>query len=163
MYRVEKSKDYNKSGEALSILDLQRLRSYITSTTPIESLTIQRLSQRNICFFELKHPKVIDSKKCSFEEKTQPFRNIGQRTKAGCTNKSKFNWIFIKLPNCTKKQETRATLYTLKIMSLVKKKMKFRNIRLGKIGDHISTNKRIKPWTWGYSLTTKRILNSFDS
>jgi hypothetical protein len=69
----------------------------------------------------------------------------------------------MKLPNYTKKWETRASLYTLKIMSLVKKKTKFRNIRLGKIGDHISTNKIIKPWTWGYSLTTKRILNSFDS
>jgi hypothetical protein len=54
----------------------------------------------------------------------------------------------MKLPNCTKKRETRATFYTLKIMSLIKREMKFRNIKLGKIGDHISTNRRIKPWTW---------------
>ncbi len=54
----------------------------------------------------------------------------------------------MKLLNCTKKREMKATLYTLKIMSLIKREMKFRNIRLDKIGDHISTNKRIKPWTW---------------
>jgi hypothetical protein len=53
----------------------------------------------------------------------------------------------MKLPNCTKKWETRATLYTLKIMSLIKREMEFWNIRLGKIKDHISTNRRIKPWT----------------
>ncbi len=59
---------------------------------------------RNICFFEYRHPKVIDHRKHSFEERTQPFRNISQRTRAGCTNKSSFNWIFMKLPNCTKKR-----------------------------------------------------------
>jgi hypothetical protein len=50
----------------------------------------------------------------------------------------------MELPNCTKKRETRATLYTFKIMSLIKREMKFQNIRLGKIGDDISTNRRIK-------------------
>jgi hypothetical protein len=50
----------------------------------------------------------------------------------------------MKLPNSTKKQETRATLNTIKIMSLIKREMKFQDIRLGKIGDHICTNRRIK-------------------
>jgi hypothetical protein len=50
----------------------------------------------------------------------------------------------MKLPNSTKKRETRATLYTFKIMSHIKREMKYQNIRLGKIGDHISTNRRIK-------------------
>jgi hypothetical protein len=50
----------------------------------------------------------------------------------------------MKLPNHTKKLEMRATLNTFKIMSLIKREMKFQNIRLGKIGDHISTNRRIK-------------------
>jgi len=50
----------------------------------------------------------------------------------------------MKPPNYTKKQEMRATLYTFKIMNLIKRKMKFQNIRLGKIGNHISTNRRIK-------------------
>jgi hypothetical protein len=50
----------------------------------------------------------------------------------------------MKLPNRTKKRETRATLNTFKIMSLIKREMKFQNIRLGKIGDHICTNKGIK-------------------
>ncbi len=36
MYRVEKSKDCNRSGEALSILDLEQLRLFITSTTPVK-------------------------------------------------------------------------------------------------------------------------------
>jgi hypothetical protein len=31
-----------------------------------------------------------------------------------------------------------------KVMSLIKREIKFQNIRLGKIGDHICTNKRIK-------------------
>jgi hypothetical protein len=35
-------------------------------------------------------------------------------------------------------------LNTFKIMSLIKREMKFQNIRLGKIGDHICTNRRIK-------------------
>jgi hypothetical protein len=49
----------------------------------------------------------------------------------------------MKLPNSTKKQEMRATLNTIKIMSLLKE-MKLQDIRLGKIGDHICTNRRIK-------------------
>jgi hypothetical protein len=50
----------------------------------------------------------------------------------------------MKLPNCTKKQETRATLYTFKIMSLIKREMRLKNNRLSKIGDLISTNRRIE-------------------
>jgi hypothetical protein len=50
----------------------------------------------------------------------------------------------MKLPNCKRKQEMRATLNTFKIMSLIKRDMKFQKIRLGKIGDHICTNRRIK-------------------
>jgi hypothetical protein len=50
----------------------------------------------------------------------------------------------VKLPNSTKKQETRATLNTIKIMNLIKREMKFQDIRLAKIGDQICTNRRIK-------------------
>jgi hypothetical protein len=50
----------------------------------------------------------------------------------------------MELPNSTKKQETRATLNTCKIMSLIKREMKSQDIRLGKIGDHICTKRRIK-------------------
>jgi hypothetical protein len=50
----------------------------------------------------------------------------------------------MKLPNSTKKQETRATLNAFKIMSLIKREMKFQNIRLGMIGDHICTNRRLE-------------------
>jgi hypothetical protein len=50
----------------------------------------------------------------------------------------------MKLPNSTKKGERRATLNTFKIMSLIKREMKIQNSRLGKIGDHTSTNRRIK-------------------
>jgi hypothetical protein len=45
VYKVEKSKDCNRSGEALSISDLERLKLFITSTTHVESLRIQLLSQ----------------------------------------------------------------------------------------------------------------------
>jgi len=82
--------------------------------------------------------------KHSFEERTQPLRNISQRGRAGCTDKPRFNWVFMELPNSTKKQETRATLNTCKIMSLIKREMKSQDIRSGKIGDHICTNRRIK-------------------
>jgi hypothetical protein len=143
VYRVEKSKDCNRSGETISISDLKQLRLFITSTTPIVIENPTTIT-RNICFFEFRHPKVIDRRKHSFEERTQPLRNISQRSRARCTDKSRFNWVFMKLPNHTKKRETRATLNTFKIMSLVKREMKFQNIRLGKIGDHICTNKRIK-------------------
>jgi hypothetical protein len=50
----------------------------------------------------------------------------------------------MKLSNPTKKGETRATLNTFKIMSLFKRKMKIQNSRLGKIGDHSSTNRIMK-------------------
>jgi hypothetical protein len=53
VYRVEKSKDCNRSGEALSLSDLERLRLFITSTTPVESLRIQLLSQGTSAFLSL--------------------------------------------------------------------------------------------------------------
>jgi cephalosporin hydroxylase len=39
-------------------------------------------------------------------DKQSLLRKISQRTRAGCTDKSRFNWIFMKPPNCTKKRET---------------------------------------------------------
>jgi hypothetical protein len=53
VYRVEKSKDCNRSGEALSLSDLERLRLFITSTTPVESLRIQLQSQGTSAFLSL--------------------------------------------------------------------------------------------------------------
>jgi hypothetical protein len=53
VYRVEKSKDCNKSGEALSLSDLERLRLFITSTMPVESLRIQLLSPGTSAFLSL--------------------------------------------------------------------------------------------------------------
>jgi hypothetical protein len=53
VYRVEKSKDYNKSGEALSLSDLEQLSLFITSTTIVESLRIQLLSQGTSAFLSL--------------------------------------------------------------------------------------------------------------
>jgi hypothetical protein len=50
----------------------------------------------------------------------------------------------MKLPYSIKKQETKATLYTIKIRNLIKRKMRFQDIRLGKIGDRICTSRRIK-------------------
>jgi hypothetical protein len=91
VYRVEKSKDCNRSGEALSISDLEQLRLFITSTNRvIENPTTVT---RNICFSEFRHPKVIDHRKHSFEERTKPLRNISQRSRAGCTDNSRFNWV----------------------------------------------------------------------
>jgi hypothetical protein len=53
VYRVEKSKDCNRSEEALSLSDLERLKLFITSTTPVESLRIQLLSQGTSVFLSL--------------------------------------------------------------------------------------------------------------
>jgi hypothetical protein len=54
VYRAEKSKDCDRrSGEAISISDLKRLRLFITSTTPVESLRIQLLSQGTSAFLSL--------------------------------------------------------------------------------------------------------------
>jgi hypothetical protein len=120
VYRVEKSKDCNRSAEALSISDLKRLSLFITSTTPVESLRIQLLSQGTSAFLSLDTKRSLTVGKHSFEERTQPLRNISQRSRAGCTDESRFNWVFMKLPKSTKKQETRGTLNTFKIMSLIK-------------------------------------------
>jgi hypothetical protein len=79
-------------------------------------------NKRNFCLFEFRHPKVIDCRKHSFEERTQPLRNFSKRSRAGGTNKSRFNRIFMKLPNSIKKWEMKATLYTIKIMSLIKER-----------------------------------------
>jgi hypothetical protein len=116
VYRVEKSKDCNRSGEALSISDLIYYLHH--SHKVIENPTT---NTRNICLFEFRHPKDIDYRKHSFEERTQPLRNFSKRSRAGCTNKSRINWVFMKLPNSTKKREMRATLNTIKIMSLIKR------------------------------------------
>jgi hypothetical protein len=43
-----------------------------------------------------------------------------------------------------KEMGDKGPLNTFKIMSLIKREMKFQNIRLGKIGDRICTNRRIK-------------------
>jgi hypothetical protein len=69
---------------------------------------------------ESRHPKDIDHRNHSFEERTQPLRNFSKRSRAGCIIKSQFNWVFMKLPNSTKKWEIRTTLNTIKIMSLIK-------------------------------------------
>jgi hypothetical protein len=53
VYRVEKSKVCNKSGEVLSIYDFERLSLFITSTTHVESLKIQLLSQGTSTFLSL--------------------------------------------------------------------------------------------------------------
>jgi len=53
VYRVEKLKNCNKSGEALSISDLERLRLFIISITPVESLRIQQLLIGTYAFWSL--------------------------------------------------------------------------------------------------------------
>jgi hypothetical protein len=124
VYRVEKSKDCNRSGEALSISDLERFRLFITSTTPVESLRIQLLSQGTSAFLSLDTQRSLTVGNIALKKEHKPLRNISQRTRAGYTDKSRFNWNFMKLPNCTKKRETRATLNTFKIMSLIKREMR---------------------------------------
>jgi hypothetical protein len=106
-------------------------------------------------------------RKNSFVERTQPLQHFSKRSGAGSTNKSRFNWIFMKLPNSSKKQKTRPTLFTTKIMGLIKKKMRFQDFRLCKIGDHIKNNtgsqllhdssESLNHTTWFIS-TTKEIL-----
>jgi hypothetical protein len=59
MYRVEKSKDCNKSGEALSISNLEILNLFITSTTPVKSLRAQLLSQGTFAFLNLNTQKSL--------------------------------------------------------------------------------------------------------
>jgi hypothetical protein len=68
--------------------------------------------------------KIIDHRKHRLEEITEPLKNIRQRRRAGYTDITKFNRIFMKLAKCTKKGETRATLNTFKITSLFKREMK---------------------------------------
>ncbi len=53
MYRVEKSKDCNKSGKVYQFQISKDLSLFITSTTPVESLRIQVLSQGTSAFLSL--------------------------------------------------------------------------------------------------------------
>jgi hypothetical protein len=96
VYRVDKSKDCNKSGEALSTFSLEKLSYFITSTTPVESLRIQLLTQGTLAFLSV--AKVVDPRKNSFAERIEPLRNIRKGSRAGCKNRSWFNRIFMKLP-----------------------------------------------------------------
>jgi hypothetical protein len=106
VYRVEKSKDCNRSWEALSISDLERLRLFIT-ITPVESLRIQQLSQGTSAFLSLDTQRSLTVGNIALKKEHKPLRNIRQKSsRAGCTDKSRFNWGFMKLPNRTKKWET---------------------------------------------------------
>ncbi len=53
VYRVDKSKECNRSWEALLTLDLKRLSLFITSTAPEESLRIQLLTWGTSAFLSL--------------------------------------------------------------------------------------------------------------
>jgi hypothetical protein len=53
VYRVEKSKDCNKSGKVYQFQISKDLSLFITSTTPVESLRIQVLSQGTSAFLSL--------------------------------------------------------------------------------------------------------------
>jgi hypothetical protein len=117
-------------------LPIERLSCLITSNTPVESLRIQLLTQGTSAFLSFDTKKVIDCRKNRIVERTQPLRNFTKRSRAGYTNKYRFNWICMKLPNSTKKWKMRATLFTTKIMSLIKRKMKYQDFRLGKVKDH---------------------------
>ncbi len=58
--------------------------------------------------------------------------------------KSRLNWICTELPSRTKKWKMWTTLLTTKIMSLIKRKMNFKDFWLGKIWNLIHTGWRIK-------------------
>jgi hypothetical protein len=88
VYRVQKLKDCNRNGEVLSTSNLERLSCFITSTILAKLLKIQLLTQGTLLILT---PKVIDCRKNSFVERTQPFGNFSKRNRAGCTNKSRFN------------------------------------------------------------------------
>jgi hypothetical protein len=107
VYRVEKSKDCNRSGEALSISDLERLRLFITATTPVESLRIQLPSQGTSAFLSLDTQTSLTVGNIALKKEHSHLRNIRQRSRAGCTDKSRFNWVFMEVPNRTKKREMR--------------------------------------------------------
>jgi hypothetical protein len=118
VYRVKKSKDCNMSGEALSPSNLERLSLIITSTTPVESLRIQLLTQGTSAFLSLDTQRSLTTGNIALKKELSHLETSIKRCRAGCTKKSRFNPISMKLPNSTKKQETKATLYTIKIMSL---------------------------------------------
>jgi hypothetical protein len=112
-------------------LPIERLSCLITSTTPVESLRIQLLTQGRSAFLSFDTKKVIYCRKNRIVERTQPLTNFTKRSRAGYTNKYRFNWICMQLPNSTRKWKMRATLFTTKIMSLIKRK---RNIRISDWG-----------------------------
>jgi hypothetical protein len=82
VYRVEKSKDCNRSGEVFS--NLERVSCFIASSTPVESFRIQLLTQGTSAFLSFNTLRSLPRKN-SFVERTQPLRNFSKRSRAGCT------------------------------------------------------------------------------
>jgi hypothetical protein len=82
---LRNQKDCNRSGEALSISDLKQLRLFITSTTPVESLRIQLLSQGTSAFLSLDTQRSLTIGNIALKKEHS---HISQRTRAGCTDKS---------------------------------------------------------------------------
>jgi len=89
----------------------------------IENLTT---NTRNICLSEFWHPKVIDHRKNSFIERTQPLRNFSKRTRAGCTNKSKFNGFLWNFQTAQRNGGQGPHFSPLKLWALLKERWDFR-------------------------------------
>lgn len=95
-YSVEKLEQLQQTVEFCKPLDLERFRSFITSTAPVESLRIQLQSEGTMILSKLSHPKCIDHRYYNFVERIEPLRIIGERR-----DTLGLSGALIKLPNRT--------------------------------------------------------------
>jgi hypothetical protein len=95
-YSVEKLEELQQTLEFCKPLDLERFRSFITSTAPVESLRIQLQSEGTMILSKLSHPKCIDHRYYNFVERIEPLRIIGERRETIGLSKA-----LMELPNRT--------------------------------------------------------------
>jgi hypothetical protein len=83
VYRVEKSKDCNKSGEALSTFSLEKLSYFITSTTPVESLRIRLLAQGTLAFLSLATQRLLTLGKTALQKEFSHLETSAREVELG--------------------------------------------------------------------------------
>jgi hypothetical protein len=113
VFRVLKSNNCNKGGEALSISDLERLKEFYDIHYSRRVIKNPTTKIKNMSFSEFGHRKIIDHRKNGFVEGTEPLQNFSKASGTCCKDKSQFNWIFVKFPNNTKKQKMRTRHFSV--------------------------------------------------
>jgi hypothetical protein len=102
VFRVYKSNNCNKGGEALSNSDLERLKEFYDIHYSCRVIKNPTTKIKN-----------IDHRKNGFVEGIEPLQNFSKASGTCCTDKSQFNRIFLKFSDSTKKQKMRTQHFSV--------------------------------------------------